>query len=228
MRSGALVVACSMGLSNFAGHEPESSICLTFQSLLIWESSLVETFRASFLGLFHFPVVVVGSLMSILHLLNNLSPILYEKGCRKSNTQNIDWSMLCPPADPLVLRIRKWLPYICRQLGSFLFSYLELNNRGMLPCFSFSPHNHLWILLRVRPWIHPSQDLCMRARFWGNGWLVYHFKGGSCLFSGHQTNLKLSLPILSESPWQPSHRNNVLLLGEGEGRVTRLNQSLVH
>ena len=79
MRSGALVVAGhSMGLSNFIGREPESSIWLTFQSLLIWESSLVEALKASFLTLFYFPVVVVGFSMSILHLVYNLSPILIK------------------------------------------------------------------------------------------------------------------------------------------------------
>ena len=68
-----------MGLSNFTGREPDTSICLSFQSLLIGESSLVERFRASFVRLFHFLVVVVRSSMSILHLLYNLCPNLSEK-----------------------------------------------------------------------------------------------------------------------------------------------------
>ena len=197
MQSGALVVAGrSIGLSNFTGCEPESSISLTFQGLLIWESSLVETFRGSFLRLFHFPAVVVGSSMSILHLLHNLSPILSEKAWRKRNT-GVCWLIKALSTSWAARSANsKWMPYICRQLGSFLFSYVELNTGGMLPCFSFVPHHHLWILLGVTPWIHPSQHLCMRARFWGNGRLVNHYRRGSFVFSGHQTNVKLSPPIL--------------------------------
>ena len=77
MRSRALVVGRSMGPSNFTRREPESSICLTFQSLLIWELSLVETFRAPVLTLFHFPVVVVGSCKSTVFYPTSAPIIVY-------------------------------------------------------------------------------------------------------------------------------------------------------